>query len=40
MSALDRLPLAQRVAGRDRLNQMLYVNAKTVSPNFIFELSG
>lgn len=35
VSALDRLPLAQRVAGRDRLNQMLYVNAKTVLPNFI-----
>src|SRR5262249_19249483 len=34
-SALDRLPLAQRVVGRDRLNQMLYVNAKTVLPNFI-----
>jgi len=35
VSALDRLPLAQRVSGRDRLNQMLYVNAKTVLPNFI-----
>lgn len=35
LSALDRLPLAQRVAGRDRLNQMLYVNAKTTLPNFI-----
>ena len=35
LSALDRLPLAQRVDGRDRLNQMLYVNAKTVLPNFI-----
>jgi asparagine synthase (glutamine-hydrolysing) len=35
LSALDRLPLAQRIAGRDRLNQMLYVNAKTVLPNFI-----
>ena len=35
LSALDRLPLAQRVEGRDRLNQMLYVNAKTVLPNFI-----
>jgi asparagine synthase (glutamine-hydrolysing) len=35
VSALDRLPLAQRVDGRDRLNQMLYVNAKTVLPNFI-----
>ncbi|MFG1929995.1 asparagine synthase (glutamine-hydrolyzing) [Mycobacterium sp. NPDC048908] len=34
-SALDRLPLAQRVAGRDRLNQMLYVNARTMLPNFI-----
>jgi asparagine synthase (glutamine-hydrolysing) len=35
VSALDRMPFAQRVAGRDRLNQMLYVNAKTVLPNFI-----
>jgi asparagine synthase (glutamine-hydrolysing) len=35
LSALDRLPLAQRVDGRDRLNQMLYINAKTVLPNFI-----
>jgi asparagine synthase (glutamine-hydrolysing) len=35
VSALDRLPLSQRVAGRDRLNQMLYVNAKTLLPNFI-----
>jgi asparagine synthase (glutamine-hydrolysing) len=35
LSALDRMPLAQRVDGRDRLNQMLYINAKTVLPNFI-----
>jgi asparagine synthase (glutamine-hydrolysing) len=35
MAALDRLPLAQRVAGRDRLNQVLYINSKTVLPNFI-----
>src|SRR4029453_16420937 len=35
LSALDRLPLAQRVTGRDRLNQVLYINAKTVLPNFI-----
>jgi asparagine synthase (glutamine-hydrolysing) len=35
VSALDRLPIAQRVAGRDHLNQMLYVNAKTILPNFI-----
>lgn len=34
-SALDRLPLAQRITGRDRLNQVLYINAKTVLPNFI-----
>jgi len=35
LAGLDRLPLAQRVAGRDPLNQMLYVNSKTVMPNFI-----
>lgn len=35
VSALDRLPLAQRITGRDRLNQMLYINARTVLPNFI-----
>lgn len=35
ISTLDRLPVAQRIAGRDRLNQMLYINAKTVLPNFI-----
>ncbi len=34
-SGLDRLPIGQRVAGRDRLNQMLYINCKTVLPNFI-----
>src|SRR5262249_48575335 len=28
MSALDRLPLAQRVTGRDRLNQVLYINSR------------
>ncbi len=33
--ALDRLPLAQRVIGRDRLNQMLYINSKINLPNFI-----
>ena len=35
VSALDRLPLEQRIVGRDRLNQMLYFNAKTMLPNFI-----
>src|SRR5690242_17076914 len=35
MSALDRLPIAQRVTGRDRLNQVLYMNSRTVLPNFI-----
>jgi asparagine synthase (glutamine-hydrolysing) len=34
LSAMDRLPLAQRIEHRDRLNQMLYLNAKTVLPNF------
>jgi len=40
VSGLDRLPLAQRVAGRDRLNQVLYINAKTVLPNFILNYLG
>ena len=40
LSGLDRLPLAQRVVGRDRLNQVLYVNAKTVLPNFILVYLG
>ena len=35
VSALDRLPIARRVTGRDRLNQVLYINSKTVLPNFI-----
>lgn len=35
IAALDRLPIAQSVTGRDHLNQMLYINAKTVLPNFI-----
>ena len=40
LSGLDRLPLAQRVAGRDHLNQVLYINAKTVLPNFILNYLG
>ena len=40
LSGLDRLPLAQRVAGRDPLNQVLYINAKTVLPNFILVYLG
>lgn len=40
VSGLDRLPLAQRIAGRDHLNQMLYINAKTVLPNFILNYLG
>lgn len=35
LSGLDRLPLSQRVRGRDHLNQVLYINSKTVLPNFI-----
>jgi len=40
LSGLDRLPLAQRVAGRDHLNQVLYINAKTMLPNFILTYLG
>lgn len=40
LAALDRLPLAQRVAGRDHLNQALYINAKTSLPNFILTYLG
>ena len=39
VSALDRLPLEQRVAGRDRLIRCSIVNAKTVLPNFILTIS-
>ena len=40
VSGLDRLPLAQRVSGRDHLNQSLYIYAKTVLPNFILNYLG
>ena len=40
VSGLDRLPLAQRIVGRDPLNQMLYINSKTVLPNFILVYLG
>jgi asparagine synthase (glutamine-hydrolysing) len=40
VSALDRLPIAQRVAGRDHLNQALYINSKTSLPNFILAYLG
>ena len=33
--ALDRLPLSMAVAGRDRLNQILYVMSKTNLPNLV-----
>jgi asparagine synthase (glutamine-hydrolysing) len=39
-AGLDRLPLAQRVAGRDHLNQALYIHAKTMLPNFILNYLG
>ncbi len=39
-AAMDRLPLAMRIEGRDRLNQMLYVGAKTMLPNFILNYLG
>jgi asparagine synthase (glutamine-hydrolysing) len=38
--ALDRLPLAMRVQDRDRLNQALYLGAKTTLPNFILNYLG
>jgi asparagine synthase (glutamine-hydrolysing) len=37
---LDRLPLSSAVAGRDRLHQGLYVNAKTHLANFILTFLG
>ncbi len=40
VAALDRLPLAQRVAGRDHLNQSLYISAKTTLANFILVYLG
>lgn len=40
VAALDRLPIAQRVAGRDHLNQALYISAKTFLPNFILAYLG
>jgi asparagine synthase (glutamine-hydrolysing) len=39
-AALDRLPLDARVAGRDHLNQVLYIGAKTSLPNFILNYLG
>lgn len=40
VAALDRMPIAQRIAGRDRLNQSLYISAKTSLPNFILAYLG
>jgi len=40
LAGLDRMPLAQRVKGRDHLNQVLYINSKTVLPNFILTYLG
>lgn len=39
-TALDRLPLSARIAGRDALNQMLYIYSKTGLPNFILAYLG
>jgi asparagine synthase (glutamine-hydrolysing) len=39
-AAMDRLPLAMRIEGRDRLNQMLYLCSKTLLPNFILNYLG
>ncbi len=40
VSNLDRLPLKQRIAGRDHLNQALYIHSKTLLPNFILNYLG
>lgn len=40
VSNLDRMPLAQRITGRDHLNQSLYIHSKTLLPNFILNYLG
>ncbi|MFK8049718.1 MAG: asparagine synthetase B, partial [Halioglobus sp.] len=40
VAALDRLPIAQRVTGRDHLNQSLYINSKITLANFILVYLG
>jgi asparagine synthase (glutamine-hydrolysing) len=39
-NSLDRLPLSHYVAGRDRLHQALYVNAKHHLPNYVLSVLG
>ncbi|PHS28070.1 MAG: asparagine synthase (glutamine-hydrolyzing) [Robiginitomaculum sp.] len=39
-AGLDRLPVALRMAGRDRLNQALYLCSKTQLPNMILNYLG
>jgi asparagine synthase (glutamine-hydrolysing) len=39
-AGLDRLPVVQRMAGRDRLNQALYFNSKTQLPTMILTYLG
>lgn len=38
--ALDRMPISQRVSGRNHLNQSLYIYSKTLLPNFILNYLG
>ena len=40
VAALDRLPIGQRMTGRDHLNQSLYLYSKTALPNFILSYLG
>jgi asparagine synthase (glutamine-hydrolysing) len=40
VAALDRLPLGQRTAGRDHLNQALYLGSKISLPNYILTCLG
>ncbi len=40
LNNLDRLAVDQRLIDRDRLNQALYINSKTLLPNFILNYLG
>jgi asparagine synthase (glutamine-hydrolysing) len=40
IAALDRLPIAQRLTGREPMDQTLYINTKTSLPNFILAYLG
>lgn len=39
-AAMDRMPIGQRVLGRDHLNQALYISVKTILPNAVLSYLG